>query len=157
MMFYDTDIKQCKQYIRVYAHSYIGSCLAKLGWESTYTDSAFLVPLTPVAIKTMCTARGTLDPAGIMAIFTKHGFQYRTLTGMLIFDVQIGRFDIAPDVSILCKFNGRIPGAHFQAAKNDMRYLRATIDRGLIYWRPTFCERSDLYAAPSSLCSPTNL
>jgi hypothetical protein len=63
---------------------------------------------------------------------------------MLIFATQIGRFDIDPAVSILCKFNERPSAVQFQAAKNGMRYLRATRSRGLIYWRPTGCERSDL-------------
>jgi hypothetical protein len=74
----------------------------------------------------------------------KHGFPYRTIMGMLIFAVQIGRFDIAPDMCILCNFNERPSVAHFQAVKNVIKYLRDTSRRSLIYWRPTGRERHDL-------------
>jgi hypothetical protein len=67
---------------------------------------------------------------------------------MLIFAVQIGRFDIAPAVSILCKFNDRPSAVHFLAAKNVMRYLHSEIGRGLIYWRPTGKDRPDLPRGP---------
>jgi hypothetical protein len=67
---------------------------------------------------------------------------------MLIFAVQIGRFDIAPAVSILCKFNDRPSAVHFLSAKNVMHYLRSEISRGLIYWRPTGKDRLDLPRGP---------
>jgi hypothetical protein len=92
----------------------------------------------------MAKYRGPLDPHALLLIFEKFGFQYRSLTGMLIFAVQIGRFDIAPAVTILCKYNDRPDVIHFQAAKTVMRYLRATIERGNIYWRPSGRERPDL-------------
>jgi hypothetical protein len=40
---------------------------------------------------------------------------------MLILVVQIGRFDSAPEVSILCKYNHRPDTVHFNAAKTVMR------------------------------------
>jgi hypothetical protein len=143
-LFYATDIEQCAQYIKVYASSYIGSCLAKLGWESTVSDSPLMAPLTPAVLKTLRASVGPLDPSVQLSLQKQFGFPYRTLTGMLIFAVQIGRFDINPAVSILCKFNERPSNVHLQAAKNFMRYLRATRSRGLIYWLPTGRERSDL-------------
>jgi hypothetical protein len=63
---------------------------------------------------------------------------------MLIFAVQIGRIDIGPAVSLLCKYNDRPDTVHFRAAKTVMRYLRRTKERGLIYWRPHGKERPDL-------------
>jgi hypothetical protein len=143
-LFFATDIEQCAQYIRVYARSYIESCLAKLGWEATSPPTRMMAPLNPTVLKTLKAAPGPLDPAGIAAMVEKYGFQYRTLTGMLIFAVQIGRFDIGPAVCILSKFKERPNDVHFQAAKLDLKYLRATIDRGLVYWRPTGRERPDL-------------
>jgi hypothetical protein len=131
-LFYATDIDQCAQYIRVFAQSYIESCLTKLGWETRSASSSLMVPLTLAVLKSLSTPPGTLDPAGIVAMADKHGFAYRTMTGMLIFAVQIGRFDIAPAVCILCKFNERPSDAHFQAAKNVMKYLRATSHCSLI-------------------------
>jgi hypothetical protein len=89
-LFYATDIKHCAQYNRVYARSYIGSCIAKLRLKPTSMDAILMVPLKPAVLKTIHTAHGHLDAAGISDISTKHGFQYWTLNGMLIFAVQIG-------------------------------------------------------------------
>jgi hypothetical protein len=92
----------------------------------------------------MSLSPGLLDPKARQLIFDKFGFPCRTMTGLLIFAVQIERFDIAPSVTILCKFNDRPAEVHFQAAKTVIRYLRCTSERGLIYWRPKGKERNDL-------------
>jgi hypothetical protein len=144
LLFYATDIEQCAQYISIYARSYIESCLTKLGWEATSPPTHMMAPLTPTVLETLKATPGPIDPAGIATMVENYGFQYRTLTGMLIFAVQIGRFDIGPAVCILRKFNERPNDIHFQAANLVLKFLRATIDRGLIYWRPTGRERPDL-------------
>jgi hypothetical protein len=144
VLFYAIDIEQTAKYIKVYCRSYITSCLTKLGWEATRQDCCVVVPIAPSTLKAMSNSPGPLNPKDLLVITERFGFQYRTLTGMLIFAVQIGRFDIAPAVSILCKYNDRPAEVHFLAAKTMMRYLRSTINRGLIYWRPTGRERSDL-------------
>jgi hypothetical protein len=143
-LFYATDIKQCAQNIRIYARSYITSCLAKLGWEAQSARTHLMVPLTPAFLKSLKAATGPLDPASIAAMATKYGFQYRNMTGMLMCTVQIGRFDAGPAVCVLGKFNEHPNDVHFQAAKLVLKFLHATIDRGLIYWNPTGRERPDL-------------
>jgi hypothetical protein len=97
----------------------------------TTKDGAIVVFMRLSTVKDMSKSPSHLDPGELAAIVLKYGFQYRTLMGMLMFAVQSGHFDVAPEVSILCKFNDR-PGAVFLAAKNVMRYLRSTIRRGLI-------------------------
>jgi hypothetical protein len=143
-LFYATDLEQTTAYIRVYAKSYIDSCLIKLGWAEDSKDSAIMVPLTPSTIKEMAASRGPLDPTALRLIVERFGFEYRSLAGMLIFAVQIGRFYIGAAVSIICKYNDRPDTVHFQAAKAVMRYLRRTRERGLVYWHPTGKERTDL-------------
>jgi hypothetical protein len=147
-LFYATNIDQMTLYIKVHATSYITSFLTKIGWATSTRDSAILVPMPPSTVKYMAKSPGPLDPEALSAIVTQFGFQYRTLTGMLIFAVQIGRFDIAPAVSIRCKFNDRPGAAHFLAANNVMRYLHSEIERALICWRPTGKDRPDLPRAP---------
>jgi hypothetical protein len=143
-LFYATDIDQTAKYIRVYAKSYTQSCLLKLGWVVDGKDSALVVSFPPSTVKEMSLSPGPIDPKALQLIVDKFGFPYRTMTGLLIFAVQIGRFDIAPSITILCKFNDRPAEVHFQAAKMVMRYLRRTAERGLIYWRPKVKERNDL-------------
>jgi hypothetical protein len=105
------------------------------------TDSPTMAPLTTALLKTLNMAPGHLDPTGITNIADNYGFQYRALTGMLIFDWL---FQHRTAISILCKFNERPSDILFMAAKNCMRYLNATISRGLVYWCPTGRERSNL-------------
>jgi hypothetical protein len=119
-LFYATDIEQTAKYIRVYAKSYIRSCLLKLGWVEDVKDAALMVPFPPSTVKEMSLSPGPLDTKALQLIVEKLGFTYRTMTGLLIFAVQIGRFDIAPSVTILCKFNDRPAEVHFRAAKTVM-------------------------------------
>jgi hypothetical protein len=143
-LFYATDIEQTAKYIRVYAKSYIQSCSLKLVWVVDGKDSALMVPFPPSTVKEMSLSPGPLNPKALQLIVEKFGFPYHTMTGLLIFTVQIGRFDIAPSVTILCKFNDRPEEVHFRAAKTVMRYLRRTAERSLIYWLPEGKERNDL-------------
>jgi hypothetical protein len=106
-IFYATDIEQTAKYIRVYAKSYIQSCLLKLGWVADGKDSALMLPFPPSTFKEMSISPGPLDPNALQLIVDKFGFPYCTMTRLLIFAVQIGRFDIAPSVTILFKFNDR--------------------------------------------------
>jgi hypothetical protein len=122
-IFYATYIDQTAKYIRVYAKSYIQSCLLKLGWVEDGKDSALMVPFPPSTVKEMSLSPGPLDSKALQLIVKKFGFPYRTITGLLIFAVQIGRFDIALSITILCKFNDRPAEAHFRASKTFMRYL----------------------------------
>jgi hypothetical protein len=73
-LFYATDLEQCAQYIRIYASSYIGSCLAKLGWEVTVSDSPLMVPLTPEVLKTLQASVGPLDPSVQLSLETQFDF-----------------------------------------------------------------------------------
>jgi hypothetical protein len=136
-LFYATYIEQKAQYISVYAKSYIQACLLKLGWVAKGKDTALMVNFPPSAVKEMSLSPGPLYPAALQLILYKFGFPYRTMTNLLISTVQIGRFDIAPSVTIICKFNHHQAEVHFRAAKTVMRYLRRTLECGLIYWRPS--------------------
>jgi hypothetical protein len=105
--------------------------------------------LSPSIVKEMSLSPGPLDPQSLQLIVEKFGFPYRTVTGLLIFAVQIVRLDIAASVTILCKFNDRPAEIHFQAAKSAMRYLRRTAERGLIYWHPREINVTISFAAIS--------
>jgi hypothetical protein len=128
----------------VFAKSYIESCLANLGWETRYASSSLMVPLTPAVLKYLCTPPGPLDHAGISTMADKYGLPYRTMTGTLMFTIQIGRFDIALAVCILYKFNEYPSEDHFQVDNNVIKYICATSRISIIYSRPIVRERSDL-------------
>jgi hypothetical protein len=110
--------------------------------------------MRPPTLKEMAKSPGPLDPGELSTIVIQSGSSYRSLTSMLFFAVQIGRFDIGPAVTILCKFNDRPGSMHFQAAKNVMRYLRSTMICDNVYWRPTGKERPDLPRGDLTLFCP---
>jgi hypothetical protein len=136
------DIEQMAQYIRIYDKSYIQSCL--LAWLGRRRKGQCTHGPYPSLPPRSVRCHYPLDPTALQLIVDKFGFPYRTRTGLLIFSVQIGRCDIAPSVTILCKFNDRPAEVQFRAAKTVTRYLHRTIERGLIYWQPSGKERSDL-------------
>jgi hypothetical protein len=115
-LFYATDIEQTALYIKVYAKSYIKSCLLKLGWDTSSKASAIAIPTTPVTLDEMANNPAPLDPGELATVVQQFGFPYRTLTGMLIFAIQMGRFGIGPAISVLCKFNDHPGPVHFIAA-----------------------------------------
>jgi hypothetical protein len=95
-LFYATDIEQTAQYIRVYAKSYIQSWLLKLDWVANRKDSSLVFPLTPSKVKEISRSPGQLDPDALKLIVDTFCFPYCTTTGLLIFSMQIGCFDITP-------------------------------------------------------------
>lgn len=58
---------------------------------------------------------------------------YRALVGALMYLAVATRPDIAHAVSILSQFNERNSNIHWIAAKRVLRYLKGTIDQGLVY------------------------
>jgi hypothetical protein len=95
-IFYTTDIEQTSQYIRFYAKAYIQYCLLNLGWLADGKDMALMVSFPPFTVKEMSLSSGPLDPAALQLIMDKFGFPYRTMTGLLIFAVQIWRLTSHP-------------------------------------------------------------
>ena len=93
-----------------------------------------LEPLPPSIIDEIETTDGPIDPTAAAAIESTAGFNYRQATGMLIFTIQIGCFDISEAVTKLCHHNERPASIHYIGVKHVFRYLCQTIDQGLIYW-----------------------
>jgi hypothetical protein len=120
-LFYATNIEHTALYICVHAQSYVIYCLTKLGWEADSKDYSLMVPLSPSNVKEMTKSPGPLDPAALALMVTKFGFKYRSQTGMLIFAVQIGRFDFTPVILLLSKYSDHSDTVHFLAVKTVIR------------------------------------
>lgn len=63
------------------------------------------------------------------------GFSYREALGEILFAMVTTRPDISFPVIKLSKFANNPAAEHYQALKSVFRYLRATIDEGITYWR----------------------
>ena len=77
------------------------------------------------------------DPEGYQNLEKKMKFKYRKALGELLFCMVTCRLDISFSVIKLAKFANYPSEIHYQALKNIFRYLRATVNHGLTYWRPT--------------------
>jgi hypothetical protein len=63
-------------------------------------------------------------------------FSYRQLLGELIYAYTLVRPDIGFAVCFLARFSQHPHRDHYIALKNIARYLRRTINWGILYWRP---------------------
>ena len=76
------------------------------------------------------------------------GFSYRVAIGEAMFAMVTCRPDIAFSVIKLSKFCNAPAREHYLAVKNLFRYLRATIDDGIIYWRKSSLKHPSLPISP---------
>ena len=78
------------------------------------------------------------------ALEQEMGFSYRVAIGEAMFAMVTCRPDIAFSVIKLSKFCNAPAREHYLAVKNLFRYLRATIDVGITYWRKRPLSHSSL-------------
>jgi ribonuclease HI len=65
-----------------------------------------------------------------------HKFSYRQLLGEALYAFVVGRLDIGYAVTLLARMAAAPHDEHFTALKKVIKYLRATKDWGVYYWRP---------------------
>ena len=140
------DINQSKWFIHVHCKTYIEKiCYTKtFSYENIHqkpiplhADNAFIAKLE---------MSGSTDIQQIKQLEEKYGFKYRTATGELIFAMVTCRPDIGFAVMKLSQFNNSPSDAHFAAIIDIYRYLYATKEEGLTYWRPH--SNNNLPSAP---------
>jgi hypothetical protein len=78
------------------------------------------------------------------------GFGYRQAIGELIYALVTCRPDISYAVIKLSQYSTRPARVHFEALKTIYRYINATMDEGIYYWRKT--PRYDLPELPLPEC-----
>ena len=141
------DILQTDMFIRVHCATYISKICSnkpipfdKIHQRPTplHCDKDFISKLE--------TEPGSKDPQDIKKLEEKFGFKYRTATGELIFAMVTCRPDIAFAVMKLSQFNNCPSDLHFTAIMEVYKYLYATSDEGLTYWRS--CRNPNLPSSP---------
>ena len=81
-------------------------------------------------------AKGPSDPTHQKELEKEMGFKYRAATGELIFAMVSCRVDISFSVIKLTQFNNNPACCHYESVIAVYRFLQATDERGLIFWRP---------------------
>ena len=133
-------VEQTSTNIAIHAKDYITRVLTSHGWDkpSSPTDdrNPKKPPFSPDMLPNMYKQEGDLeDTPGHAKREDKFGFKYRSILGELMFAYVTCRPDIGYHVTTLSKFSTAPADVHYLALKSVVRYLRSTIDWGIIYDR----------------------
>ena len=132
------DILQSEDGIKVYAETYLNKIISTKDFDMTVSQQR---PIPMSADKEqMMTLETTVGPADAneqQALHSTAGFKYRNATGELIFAMVTCCADIAFSVMKLSQYNNRPALCHYDAIKAIYCYLKATIQDGLMFWRPS--------------------
>ena len=130
------DIEQSKNFIRVHCQTYISKIMKNKTFDLTTTHNK-PTPMTSDndMIRKLDTSTGPSNEADKQALQKEMGFKYRTATGELLFAMVTCRPDISNAVVKLTQFNVNPARCHYEAVIRVYRYLNATKDRGLTFWR----------------------
>lgn len=146
------DVTQSHDYIKLHSKTYIAKILKNHEW----LNDVFKGHVNPIPMKEDASyqtildqAEGPTDPTEKHTLENEMGFNYRNALGEALFAMITCRPDISFPVIKLSKFANNPAKVHYQALKNVFRYLRQTIDDGLIYWRTSTNE--DFMLTPSSI------
>jgi hypothetical protein len=135
------DVHQTSHYIKINCEVYLRRILQTHGWETPQareSDRHDCVPLSPDAMSSLALLTGPDEASSAHVDLEKRvGFSYRQVLGELTYAYVICRLDIGFAVTFLARFALAPHHDHYIALKNVVRYLRRTIDWGLMYWRPS--------------------
>jgi hypothetical protein len=135
------DVHQTSEYIKLSCATYIDRILQTHGWQApgpNESDRHDLVPMSPDASRAIAssspgpTADNTKEH---QALEMEFGFSYRTVLGEITYAFVLCRPDIGYATSLLSRYSTAPNRLHFQGLKNICKYLRATRDWGIFYWR----------------------
>ena len=146
------DIRQTHDYIKIHTKTYLTKILTNHGWlNDTYKSHVNPIPMKEdAAYQTILDrAEGPINETEKADLQQEMGFDYRNALGEALFAMITCRPDISFPIIKLSKFANNPAREHYQALKNVFRYLRETIDLGLIYWRRTTQE--DIMLQPSEI------
>jgi hypothetical protein len=141
--FNGVDVLQTRKYTKLSCESYIRRLLLSHNWSTpSATDTASpsrpREPLNPSDVHAIYHSTGPAEHTLEHAALSKEmGFNYRTLLGELLYAYISARPDIGYAITTLAKF-AKSPGRiHYSRLKGIAKYLRNTLDWGILYWRPT--------------------
>ena len=146
------NISQTRDYVKLSCESYLRKvCEAHmLTWMKNVpitADRPTPLPTTPPWNKAFSTAMGDPSTKAQAALEEKYQFGYRSAIGELIYAMVTCRPDISYAV-VKCAQSSACPAEiHFQAVRSIFRYLHATADEGIYYWRTH--PRMDLPDGPT--------
>ena len=150
------DVFQSRDNVILSCRTYLENMLGTHGWEASRRqeekDPMKLVPMNPTTAARLMNLEGPVEKSPeAKSLVEQFGFSFRQLLGELIYAYVICRPDIGCAICFLSRFSGSPHAEHYNALKGVCRYLRATLDWGLVFQRPKPLE--DLPIVPFSFRS----
>ena len=154
--FNGVDVHQTRHYIKIYNETYIDKILKNHPWLNTKKPSAHF----PLPMRADNDYIRTLEEAEPLTEHERQqyesdiGFSYRQAIGEIIYALVTCRPDISFAAIKLSQYSACPSKIHFDAVKDIYRYLRATKEDGIYYWRKE--PQMDLPLGPQPLTKNDN-
>jgi hypothetical protein len=149
------DIHQTRHYVKITCEKYLYKMIKGHDWLLQHK------PINPVPLPADNTYITALETAEVpqtlpekLQLKTTMGFNYRQVIGEIIFPMMKCHPEIAPHAIKLSQYMENPAPQHYQALRDIIAYLAATIDDGIYYWRKQ--PRMDLPDAPLPKQHPDN-
>ena len=157
--FNGADIYQTCDFIKVSCKTYVSKISKGHGWENLQHSTTTATPMLYDSkyIHELENTRGPIEVDEQKNLAQKMKFSYKQSIGELLFAAITCRPDIMYAVINLSQYSNAPAEIHFLAVKNIFRYLRATIDDGLHYWRDGVRNILPAVATPDLLPDTYNL
>ena len=159
-MFNGVDVIQTKDYIKIDCHTYVHKFCAK--YLDTWLRKFYITEDRPTPfpsdkewLKGFNSATGSNDPKVIAKLESSHQLKYHGSVDELIWAMTTCHPDLVFASVKLSQSNSTPAEIHFHALKHAIRYLYATRNDGIYFWRTS--SRPDLPAgAPPPVSSNLN-
>mmetsp|Transcript_23363 Transcript_23363/g.33516 ORF Transcript_23363/g.33516 Transcript_23363/m.33516 type:complete len:1554 (+) Transcript_23363:3270-7931(+) len=133
------DIHQTRYYVKITCERYIRKMLQHHNWltEEPTTNLPIPLPSDNEFAKRLDHAPVPENEAERAQLRQAMGFGYRQVIGELIWPMVKCRPDYAPHIIKLSQFSENPGKEHYLAARDLAKYLAATMEEGIYYWRET--------------------
>jgi hypothetical protein len=154
------DVHQTRDYIKITCEKYLYKMLKHHNWLNTEHHESY-TSNTPTPLPSDNNYIAALENAKVPATLTEQqdlrqnmGFNYRQVIGEVIYPMMKCRPDISFHATKLSQYMENPAEVHYQALRNLCKYLAATINEGIYYWRDK--PRMDLPKAPTLILTQDN-
>ena len=136
--FNGVDIEQTRHYVKLYNRTYITKILRN---HSQWLDMEMPMSTFPTPMSSESAYQRSLETAKPLSDSERGklekdlGFIYRQGVGEILYALVTCRPDISFATIKLSQFSTKPAAMHFEALKDVFRYLKATKDEGIYYWR----------------------
>jgi hypothetical protein len=141
------DIEQTKYYVRLHATTYFNKMLKNHGWfDLTTLTKEIPITITPMHgdneyIRKLEKAVPPTDIRDQEQLPQEFGFRYRQVIGEVLYPMVKCRPDISTAVIKLSQYMANPAREHYKAVHNLIKYIAATYNEGIFYWRELSCNQ----------------